>query len=168
MSVYIFGKIDSPCIANWVVKKTAKDQTKSYSERAVKSILEHFYMYDFLDSLSSQAEAINICKEISKILKKRGFHLTNFISNDREILKSLPQDDLSANCQSGNLDFEKILLRTSGILWNPNYNTIKVKTVIKSFPPSKRGLLSFISSVFDRLGLLTLPMLEAKLILQQL
>ena len=34
MSVHIFGKIDSPYIANWVLKKTAKNQAKSYSERA--------------------------------------------------------------------------------------------------------------------------------------
>ena len=33
ISAHIFGKIGSPCIANWVVKKTAKDQTKSYSKR---------------------------------------------------------------------------------------------------------------------------------------
>ena len=39
---------------------------------------------------------------------------------------------------------------------------------MKPFPLSKRGLLSFISSVFDPLGLLTSLMLEAKLILQQL
>ena len=39
---------------------------------------------------------------------------------------------------------------------------------MKPFSPSKRGLLSFISSVFDPLGLLTLSMIEAKLILQQL
>ena len=73
MSVYIFGKIDSPCIANWVVKKTAKDQTKSYSERAIESILKHFYVDGFLNSFSSQTEAKSICKEISKILIKRRF-----------------------------------------------------------------------------------------------
>ena len=39
---------------------------------------------------------------------------------------------------------------------------------MKPFSPSKRGLFSFISSVFDPLGLLTLSMVEAKLILQQL
>ena len=47
MSVHILSKIDSPCIANWIVKKTAKDQTKSYSKRAIESVFEHFYMYDF-------------------------------------------------------------------------------------------------------------------------
>ena len=42
VSVHIFGKIKSSCIANWVVKKTAKNQTISYSKRAIESILEHF------------------------------------------------------------------------------------------------------------------------------
>ena len=73
-----------------VVKKTAKDQIKSCSKRAIESILEHFYMTNFLDSFSSQTEAKNTCNEISKVLKKGGFHLTKLVSNDRKILKSLP------------------------------------------------------------------------------
>ena len=89
--------------------------------------------------------------------------MTKFVSNDREILKSLPQDDLSANCQSVNLNLDKIPLeRALGILWNPDNDTIKVKAAMKPFQLSKRGLLSFISSVFDPLGLLTPLMLGAK------
>ena len=79
--------------------------------------------------------------------------MIKFVSNDTEILKSLPQDDLSANCQSVNLDLDKILLE---------------RAVMKPFPLSKRRLLSFISSLFGSLGLLTPSVLEAKLILQQL
>ena len=52
MSVHIFAKIDSPCIANWGVKKQLETK-QSYSERANESILEHFYMNDFLDLFSS-------------------------------------------------------------------------------------------------------------------
>ena len=126
-------------------------------------------MDKFLDSLLSQAGVINICKEISKIFKKGGFRLTKFVSNDREIFKSLPQNDVSGNGQSVNLDLDKIpLQRALSIFWNPGNNTIKVKAFMKPFPLSKRGLLSFISSLFDPLGLLTLSVLEAKLILQQL
>ena len=47
------------------------------------------------------------------------------------------------------------LERALGIFWNPDNDTSKVKAVIKSFSSSKRDLLSFISSVFDPLGLLT-------------
>ena len=77
MGVHIFGKIDSPCIANLVVKKTAEDQAKSYSKRAIESSLERFYTGNFLELFSSQTEAINIC-----------LNLTKFVSNDREIFKS--------------------------------------------------------------------------------
>ena len=78
-------------------------------------------------------------------------------------------DDLSTNCQFVNLDLDKILLeRVLGVLMNPDNNTIKVKAAIKSLLSSKRGLPSFISSVFDLLELLTLSRLKEKLILQQL
>ena len=44
--------------------------------------------------------------------------------------KSLPQDDLSANCQSVNLNLDKTPLeRALGTLWNPNDDTMKVKVL---------------------------------------
>ena len=68
-----------------------------------------------------------------------------------------------------NLGLDNIPLgRALGILWNPNNDTTTVKAAKKWFPSSKRGLLNFISSVFDPLGLSSLSMLESKLILQQL
>lgn len=127
MIVHIFGKIDSPCIANWAIKKTAKDEIDNFSMRAILAILEHFYMDDYLDSFSSQSETIKICKEICEILKKGGFHLGKFVSNDKEILKALPQEDLSTNCQSVNLDLDNIPLeRALGILWDPDNDIFKM------------------------------------------
>ena len=149
-------------------KRTAKDQTKSYSKRAIESILKHSHRDDFLDLFPSQTEAINTCELISEILKQGRFHLTKFVSNDSEILTPLPQDDLSANCQPVNLDLNKIPLeRALGILWNLDNDTVKVKAVMKPFPLSKRGLFTFMFSVFDPLGLLTPSILEKTLILQQ-
>ena len=44
--------------------------------------------------------------------------------------KSLPQDDLSANCQSVNLNLDKTPLeRALGTLWNPDNDTMKVKVL---------------------------------------
>ena len=89
-------------------------------------------------------------------MKKGGFYWTKLLSNDKEILKYLSQDDLSANCQSVNLDIDKIPLESAlGISWNQDNDTIKVKVVKKSFSSSKWGLLSFSSSVIDPFGLLT-------------
>ena len=75
MSVHIFGKIDSPYIANWVLKQLKTKQRVILKEH-LKLILEHFYMDDVLYLFSSQTKVINICNKISKILKNGGFHLT--------------------------------------------------------------------------------------------
>ena len=71
MSINIFGKIDSPCIANWAAKKTAKDQTKSYSKRAIESILEHFYTNDFLDKVNQKLKMY--VKKYPKFCKRVDF-----------------------------------------------------------------------------------------------
>ena len=74
MSVHIFGKIDSPYIANWVLKQLKTKQRVILKEH-LKLILEHFYMDDVLYLFSSQTKVIIICNKISKILKNGGFHL---------------------------------------------------------------------------------------------
>ena len=51
MKVNLFGKVNSPCIANWTIKKTSADQSDSYDQISIKTIENNFYMDDFLSSL---------------------------------------------------------------------------------------------------------------------
>ena len=50
INVHLFGKVDSPCCANWALKKSASDQKDQYDEKGVKSVNLDFYMDDFLNS----------------------------------------------------------------------------------------------------------------------
>ena len=59
-------------------------------------------------------------------------------------------------------------IKILGILWNYKKDTLNVKYSNKSYPNTKRGILSHISSIFDPLGLLVLFSLEPTLIIQQL
>ena len=70
MSVHIFGKIDSPCIANWVIK----DQTKSYSERATELILEHARLFRLV--FKSNRSYKYMQRNIWNFEKKGRSHLT--------------------------------------------------------------------------------------------
>ena len=51
MNVHIFEAKDSPSIANYALKKTARDNTCDFSETAVKAVEKDFYVDNLLKSL---------------------------------------------------------------------------------------------------------------------
>ena len=66
MKVHIFGKIDSPCIASWVIKRTPSDQSSQYENEIIETIKQSFYMSDSLDCFAS--EAIETVHKVIRIL----------------------------------------------------------------------------------------------------
>ena len=55
--------------------------------------------------------------------------------------------------------------RGLGILWDPQEDILQIKTINKDSKLTKQGLLSFISSIYDPIRIISLLMLEAKLII---
>ena len=60
MNVHLFGKADSPCIANWTVKKTAENQREHFDDDSINAVDREFYMDDFLGSRSTIAKSIKL------------------------------------------------------------------------------------------------------------
>ena len=167
MTVHIFGKIDLPCIANWVIKRTASDQSNKYPVNIINTIHEKFYMDDYLNCFSSEERAIDTIQKVISILSNGGFRLTKWLSNNKNILKSVPPTERSPKIV--NLDLENIPVeRALGIIWNPQRDMLRIKGVTKNVVLTKRGLLSFISSIYDPVGLIAPVTLEPKLIIQDL
>ena len=50
MCLQIFKKIDSPCIANWTLKRTARDSEEIVSENIIEQINLNFYIDDILSA----------------------------------------------------------------------------------------------------------------------
>ena len=69
MCAHIFGKVESPCCANWALKITARDNKPKFSLRAIETVLELFYMDDYLDSFPGLEEAIKVIVEVIQLLK---------------------------------------------------------------------------------------------------
>ena len=92
MQAHIFGKTDSPCCSNWILKSTASDNKTEYSARVIEAILDHFYMDDCLDSFPSLEQTISVIVDVIQFLKTSGFNLTKFVSNNQEILKYTTQE----------------------------------------------------------------------------
>ena len=90
VTVHIFGKIGSPCVANWLIKRTASDQFNKYSVDIINNIHESVYMDDYLDCFSSDKRTIDTIQKVICILSNGGFKLTKWLSNNKSILKSVP------------------------------------------------------------------------------
>ena len=52
MTVHVFGKADSPCCANWALKRTTLDQKDSVRKNVIHAVLYKCYMDDYLDSFN--------------------------------------------------------------------------------------------------------------------
>ena len=124
-------------------------------------------MDDYLDSFSEKDSAISTIKDVICILSTGGFRLHKWIANSREILLSLPVSEVSSKIV--NLELDEIPIeRALGLLWNPLNDLLQIKAVNKTLPTSKRGVFSFISSIFDPLGMLAPATLKPKPIIQEL
>ena len=60
MNVYLFGKNDSPCVANLASKKTGADKKDIMHPSVVTSIGQDFFKDGFLKSENSEQHLIRI------------------------------------------------------------------------------------------------------------
>ena len=81
MTTHLFDKIDSPCCANFALKKRTVHNVDS-NLSVIKAKENDFYMDDFLKSHSSIKYFTYIIKPNISNLKNAGFRLTKFTSNN--------------------------------------------------------------------------------------
>ena len=91
MTVHIFGRIDSPFIANWVIKWTASDQSNEYLVDIINTIHENFYMDDYLDYLTLlkkclYLEFFRIRENTDQKNSEYGHFSRSFSSNERVLI----------------------------------------------------------------------------------
>ena len=86
--------------------------------------------------------------------EKGNFHLTKFVSNDRNVLAVIPAEERTIK----NLDLDKLPIeRALGLQWDIETDTFGVKVSLLPKPfddDARRGCLSTLSYTFDLLGIL--------------
>ena len=68
MTVHIFDKKDSPCVANYGLKKCAMDQSNSFDAKTIECVEKAFYMNNFLKSNDSEKYLLTLSKELIEML----------------------------------------------------------------------------------------------------
>lgn len=141
MCVHIFGAKSSPSVANFVVRRIgslANDKLVS------ETLRDNFYVDDCLKSVQSPAIAENLITNLRHEFAGNGFHLTKFVSNDRNVIASLPPAERAADIR--NVDIFNVerfpTARALGVVWNIETDTFGFKVDIRDRPFTRRGLLA--------------------------
>ena len=167
MLVHLFGATSSPSCAGFSLRQVASDFEGSFSSSTIETIRRNFYVGDCLKSVPSPSEAIQLIKELCELLAKRSFRLTKFISNDREVIESVPEPDRAKSV--ANLDLDKLPIeRALGVHWNVESDAFTFRIIKRKNSRTRRGILSDVSSMYDPLGFAAPFILPAKRLLQQL
>ena len=128
---------------------------------------KNFYVGDCLKSVRDEYSAISLVPKLGQLLSKGGFHLINWMSNTSRVLATIPESERAKSVkdfQLGDIPPQRAL----GVKWNLESDTFVFIVNVKEKPPTRRGILSLGSSVYDPLGFASPVVLPAKVILQDL
>ncbi|XP_013873851.1 uncharacterized protein LOC106524553, partial [Austrofundulus limnaeus] len=168
MAVHLFGAGSSPGCANFGLKYLAQ-QHKSDYPKASDFVERSFYVDDGLTSVPSVKEAQELINETQALCKLGGLHLHKFNSNQSDALSLLPPSERANTTESLNLKPDTTSEgHVLGIQWSVKNDTFNFSVNTKDQPPTRRSLLSVISSLYDPLGFVAPFTLSGKSILQEL
>ena len=169
MNVHLFGAISSPSCSNFCLKKAAEDSIEEVGIDTADVLTKNFYVDDCLCSEETDYEAIQRLKGVQHACARGGFRLTKFVSNSRKVLNSVPEEDRSNNLRTVDLDVDQLPIeRALGVYWSVQSDTFEFRIIMNDKPPTRRGILSAVSSLYDPLGMLAPFVLIGKRILQDL
>ena len=169
MTVHLFGPTSSPGCANFALKTTADQYEETCGRAAANFIRRNFYVDDGLKSVASVEQAKDLIKNTKSLCQKGGFRLHKFTSNSREVVSSVPEEDRATDAKDHRLiSNDTAVERALGVHWCIESDTLQFRITMQDKPPTRRGILSTVSSVFDPLGLVAPFILGGKQILQEL
>ncbi|XP_065094703.1 uncharacterized protein LOC135715317, partial [Ochlerotatus camptorhynchus] len=88
MDVAIFGATCSPCSAQYVKNLNAEEWKMQYPRAAV-AIQENHYVDDYLDSVDTEEEAVQLIKEVKAVHAKAGFDIRKWLSNSKDVVQQI-------------------------------------------------------------------------------
>ena len=169
MRVHLFGAVSSPSCANFALRRAATDFSPKFGGAATKNTIErNFYVDDWLMSVASLQEASQLIRNVDEVCKSAGFHLTKFVSNDAEVLETIPKEDRITDTTLNLTSESKSEERALGIRWRIETDTLGFKMINMEKPSTRRGILSTVSSIYDPLGFVAPVLMKPKILLQQL
>ncbi|XP_062710516.1 uncharacterized protein LOC134288741 [Aedes albopictus] len=174
MDVSTFGASCSPCSAQFIKNKNAREFTEVFP-RAVDAIIYNHYVDDFLDCTDTEEEAIELVQNVKTIHAAAGFKISKFRSNSDKVLSAIGEPDgchQKVLCSDKQTTSERVL----GLTWIPSSDVFTFDTTAllprtiqaEGGTPTKRQVLQTVMKLFDPLGLVSHYVVHGKILMQEI
>ena len=162
-----YGLKPSAQLAIRTLTELADQDGHLYRDEVANALKNNFYVDDYLQSFQDVETAKSVSEQLSQLLKKGGFFLRSWCSNNKKFIKTKNQDEIDLSPIE--IFKEDTTVKTLGMHWCPLTDSftykIKFKTECKY---TKRTILSEIASIFDPLNYLSPVIITAKIFMQKL
>ncbi|XP_055614883.1 uncharacterized protein LOC129761194 [Toxorhynchites rutilus septentrionalis] len=175
MKVATFGSTCSPSAAQFIKNRNAQEFSKQFPQ-AAEAILKHYYVDDFLYSVDTMKEAVQIAQQVKEIHSKAGFHIRNWLSNSSDFLTRVGERNVETSkyfAATKSTTSERVL----GMIWKPDPDIFVFQGLFReemlpliqgNYIPTKRQTLRIVMSIFDPLGLVAVFVVHGKMLIQNI
>jgi len=100
------------------------------------------------------------------MLNKSTFHLTEWISNEKEVIEQIPESERAPSIKVVEESIVMPMERALGVVWDTSSDCFVYEVVETGIADTRRKILSLLASLFDRIGFLAPFLVRAKIFLQ--
>ncbi|XP_055623744.1 uncharacterized protein LOC129767148 [Toxorhynchites rutilus septentrionalis] len=173
-NVAIFGAACSPSHSQYVKNLNATEQ-EAELPRGAAAVKKRHYVDDYVDSFDTAGEDFKVTQEVIEVHKRAGFHIRNWMSNDRSVLEKLGEENLKSSkpmLPEKDIGFERVL----GMAWIQEKDVFvfslqfceKMRTLLEgTVIPTKREMLRLVMNIYDPLGLVASFVIHGKILIQE-
>ena len=170
MCVHVFGNSPSPAVATFGLRKAAQAAEPEFGSEVRDYVDRDFYVDDGLKSVPTSQEAINLLQSTKQALEANGkLRLHKIASNSKEVLGAFEASELASDLTNVELASDELPEQTSlGLIWNLERDTFKFRVASCDKPFTRRGVLSYVNSLYDPLGFLSPFTIRGKLLIREM
>ncbi|XP_055645130.1 uncharacterized protein LOC129781108 [Toxorhynchites rutilus septentrionalis] len=170
VAVMTFGAACSPSCAHYVKNLNADRFTEQFP-RAVECIKYEHYVDDMLSSVETEAEAVQLIKDVQFVHSQAGFEIRNWQSNSSRVTASLQEGTTTEKDMS--TCSETTTSKVLGMWWDTTNDTFTFRLSPKHdeellsgdrMPTKRRTLMA----IFDPMGLIGNFLMYLKILMQEI
>lgn len=164
MNSHLFGGVWCASSSTYALRKSVLDFP--CSNLIQQTVRKNMYVDDMLKSVPTVSEVIEVIVDTKRVLSCGRFNLTKFVTNNKDLLKYVNEEDRAAEVKEIKPD---VHCKALGIKLDVNQDEFYYVNKLSDFQGNvtKRHILSQLSSMYDPLGLISLVVHPCKVLFQQ-